>query len=141
MAVCTSAVARQLRCVRDCVPRVPGCGGEEGEGSCRKRRRAYVPVPDIQNRKCAVAVAGVFLLTSCVMDWWTTSFPQTPPLSFSAYVPSKFARLRESPVTADVRDRLEKLLIMYVRIMLTNVPEDDRARPALGAVQTSTGTW
>ena len=57
----------------------------------------------------------------------------------AAYDPAKFTRLRQSLVTADVRDRLEKLLIMYVRLMLANVPEEDRARPAVGAVTNSAG--
>ena len=66
-------------------------------------------------------------------------FPCVPCVCLAAYDPAKFTRLRQSLVTADVRDRLEKLLIMYVRLMLANVPEEDRARPAVGAVTNSAG--
>lgn len=55
------------------------------------------------------------------------------------YDPFKFSRLRSNPVTTDVNDRLERLLMMYVRLMFANVPEDDRRRPSAGAVATTDG--
>lgn len=57
-----------------------------------------------------------------------------------AYDPFKFSRLRSNPVTTDVNDRLERLLMMYVRLMFANVPEDDRRKPTAGAVATTDGT-
>jgi hypothetical protein len=70
--------------------------------------------------------------------------PPLPPRSLSpgfcaAYDPLKFDRLRLNPVTTDVNDRLEKLLMMYVRLMFANVPEEDRRKPALGAAATTDG--
>ena len=38
-----------------------------------------------------------------------------------------------------MRDRLERLLLMYVRLMLANVPDSDRTRTATGAAVNSSG--